>query len=73
MRWPCPYSTFTSSEWRQVLNSNPYKITRPVLTDSLLTAFYKATNDFSLGLSCSFTLDDDSELSDKARRIFDYV
>ena len=73
MCWPCPYSTFTSSEWQQVLNSNPYKITRPVLTDSLLTAFYKATNDFSLGLSCSFTLDDDSELSDKARRIFDYV
>ena len=73
MCWPCPYSTFTSSEWRQVLNSNPYKITRPILTDSLLTAFYKATNDFSLRLNCSFTLDDDNELSDKARRIFDYM
>ena len=73
MCWPCPYSTFTSSEWRQVLNSNPYKIMQPILTDSLLTAFYKATNDFSLGLNCSFTLDDHSELSDKARRIFDYM
>uniref|UniRef100_A0A1D1XFA2 Uncharacterized protein n=1 Tax=Anthurium amnicola TaxID=1678845 RepID=A0A1D1XFA2_9ARAE len=73
MCWPCPYSTFTSSEWRQVLNSNPYKITQPILTDSLLSAFYKASNDFSLGLNCSFTLDDNSELSDKARRIFDYI
>ncbi|CAI2191790.1 7182_t:CDS:10 [Funneliformis geosporum] len=73
MCWPCPYSTFTSSEWRQVLNSNPYKITQPILTDSLLTAFYKATNDFSLGLNCRFTLDDNCELSDKARRIFDYI
>lgn len=73
MCWPCPYSTFTSSEWRQVLNSNPYKITRPILTDSLLTTFYKATNDFSLGLDCSFTLNDDSELGEKARRIFNYM
>ncbi|CAI2180962.1 11545_t:CDS:2 [Funneliformis geosporum] len=26
----------TSSEWRQVINSNPYKTTLPILTDSLL-------------------------------------
>jgi len=73
MCWPCPYSTFTSSEWLQVFNSNPYKITRPILTDSLLTTFYKATNDFSLGLNYSFTLNDDSELGEKARRIFNYI
>ncbi|CAG8708054.1 10999_t:CDS:10, partial [Funneliformis caledonium] len=73
MSWPCPYSTFTSSEWRQVLNSNPYKVTRPILTDSLLTTFYKATNDFSLGLNYSFTLNDDGELGEKARRIFNYI
>ncbi|RGB26980.1 hypothetical protein C1646_769710 [Rhizophagus diaphanus] len=73
MCWPCPYSTFTSSEWRQVLDSNPYKITRPILTDSLLTTFYKATNDFSLGLNYSFTLNEDSELGEKARHIFNYI
>jgi len=73
MRWPCPYSTFTSFEWRQVLNSNPYKITQPVLTDSLLTTLYKATNNFSLGLNYSFDLNNDGELGEKAYRIFNYM
>ncbi|CAG8765374.1 5145_t:CDS:2, partial [Acaulospora colombiana] len=65
MCWNCPYSTFTNSEWQQVLDSNPYKITQPVLTDSLLTALYKATNDISLGLSCNFTLNCDDGLDEK--------
>ena len=73
MCWPCPYFTFTSSEWLQVLNSNPYKITQPVLTDSLLTTLYKATNDFSLGLNYSFDLNNDGELGEKAYRIFNYM
>ncbi|RIB22609.1 hypothetical protein C2G38_2173514 [Gigaspora rosea] len=73
MCWPCPYPTFTSSEWRQVLNSNPYKITQSVLTDSLLITLYKATNDFSLGLNHNFILNNDGELGEKANRIFNYI
>ncbi|KAG9291088.1 hypothetical protein G9A89_012960 [Geosiphon pyriformis] len=74
MSWPCPYSTFTSSEWRQVLDTNPYKINQSILTDSLLTSLYKATNNFSLGLNHHFILNnDDGELGEKASRVFNYI
>ncbi|RIB17590.1 hypothetical protein C2G38_2037609 [Gigaspora rosea] len=46
---------------------------RPVLTDSLLTTLYKATNDFSLGLNHNFILNNDGELGEKANRIFNYI
>lgn len=73
MSWPCPYSTFSSSEWLQVLHSNPYKITQSILPDSLLTTLYKATDDFSLGLNYNLTLSNDGELGEKASRLFNYM
>lgn len=73
MCWPCPYSTFTSFEWRQVFNSNPYEIAQPVLTDSLLTTLYKATHNFSLGLNYDLISNKDDELGEKAFRIFNYM
>ncbi|CAG8611899.1 2025_t:CDS:2, partial [Racocetra fulgida] len=61
------------SEVYSILNSNPYKITQPILTDSLLTSLYKATNDFSLGLNYNLILNNDGELGEKASRIFNYI
>ncbi|CAG8789450.1 8503_t:CDS:2, partial [Dentiscutata erythropus] len=67
----CPYSTFTTSEWIKVLDSNPYKVTNPILTSSLTTSLYEATHNFSLGLNSKFTNNNESdELWEKANRIF---
>ncbi|CAG8635422.1 7109_t:CDS:2, partial [Diversispora eburnea] len=56
---------------RQVLNSNPYKIAQPILTDSLLTTLYKVTNNFSLDLNYNFNLNnDDGELGENAYHPF---
>ncbi|CAJ0839642.1 2677_t:CDS:2 [Entrophospora sp. SA101] len=41
MVWPCPYATFTNSEWQHVIDSNPHKTPQPILTESLLSYLYK--------------------------------
>ncbi|CAG8543499.1 5510_t:CDS:10 [Diversispora eburnea] len=67
MCWPCPYPTFTTSECIKVLDSNPYRVTKPISTSSLTTSLYEATHNFSLGLNSKFTLNgiESDELKDE--------
>ncbi len=69
MIWPCPYNTFTSEEWKQIIDSNPFKITKPVLSPSLTSSLLEATNLHALGFESNFQADD-TELSKVATRVF---
>ena len=69
MTWPCPYKTFTCEEWKTIIDSNPFKITEPVLPSSLSLSLLEATNLHVLGVESNFQ-GDDTELGKIATRVF---
>ena len=68
--WPCPYYTFTTDEWLEITETNPFKLKEPVLNPSLSSSLYDATYKKSLGLACDFDPDDTIKYSKLAQRIF---
>ncbi|CAJ0851204.1 3084_t:CDS:2, partial [Entrophospora sp. SA101] len=69
LTWPCPYSTFTSSEWIKIIGLNPYKLKQPILPDSLSNFLSHALNDLVLGLDVNF-ISNDGELGEIAANAF---
>ena len=67
--WPCPYpKTFTSEEWKKIMDSNPFRITHSVLSESQSSSLSRATNLYALGLEHDFQ-PGDTELDRVAARI----
>ncbi|CAI2194176.1 15567_t:CDS:2 [Funneliformis geosporum] len=68
--WPCPYNTFTADEWLEITNSNPFKLTEPVLNTDLTSLLYDATFKKSLGLITNFiNINNNSKHFHLAKRI----
>ncbi|CAI2191618.1 5176_t:CDS:2, partial [Funneliformis geosporum] len=67
---PCPYSTFTTYEWEQVVNTNPYAVKESILTSPLSSSLYEACSHVATGLDYDFVSYDKSDLGKKASRIF---
>ncbi|CAG8785243.1 11074_t:CDS:2, partial [Dentiscutata erythropus] len=66
----CPYSTFTSYEWKQVVNANPYIIKESVWANSFASSLSEACNNIAIGLDDNFISNGESDLSKKASRVF---
>ncbi|CAG8766457.1 10110_t:CDS:10, partial [Cetraspora pellucida] len=64
----CPYSTFTSYEWKQVVNANPYIIKESVWANSFASSLSEACNNIAIGLDDDFISNGESDLSKKASR-----
>ncbi|CAJ0627162.1 2062_t:CDS:2 [Entrophospora sp. SA101] len=67
---PCPYSTFTTYEWDQVVNTNPYAVKKSILTGPLSPSLYEVCSHIAMGLDYNFVSNDESDLDNKASRIF---
>ncbi|CAJ0649694.1 12609_t:CDS:2, partial [Entrophospora sp. SA101] len=66
---PCPYSTFTTYEWDQVVNTNPYAVKKPILTGPLSPSLYEVCSHIAMGLDYNFVSNDESDLGRKASHI----
>ncbi|CAG8698444.1 11206_t:CDS:10, partial [Acaulospora morrowiae] len=67
---PCPYSTFTPDEWKQVVNTNPYAVKEPIWTKPFASSLIEACINIAMGLDGNFVSNDENNLSKKASRIF---
>ncbi|RUP44408.1 hypothetical protein BC936DRAFT_149496 [Jimgerdemannia flammicorona] len=65
----CPYPNFTRQEWQSVIKTNPYGVKKPIIPDSLSTAFHDAIVKHSLGED-SYMIPDSTDLSRAAARTF---
>ncbi|CAJ0832215.1 14421_t:CDS:2 [Entrophospora sp. SA101] len=63
---PCPYSTFTTYEWDQVVNTNPYAVKKSILTGPLSPSLYEVCSHIAMGLDYNFVSNDESDLDNKA-------
>ncbi|CAG8730288.1 14977_t:CDS:2, partial [Racocetra fulgida] len=61
---PCPYSTFTPYEWKQIINTNPYTVKESVWTNPFASSLSEACNNIAIGLDGNFILNDGSDLED---------
>ncbi|CAG8776872.1 17090_t:CDS:2, partial [Gigaspora rosea] len=66
----CPYSTFTSYEWKQVVNANPYIIKESVWTNSFASSLSEACNNIAIGLDDNFISNGESDLNPLLRPFF---
>ncbi|CAG8481204.1 8244_t:CDS:10 [Diversispora eburnea] len=67
---PCPYSTFTPDEWKQVINTNPYAVKESVWDNPFASLLSEACSNIAIGLDNNFVSNDESDLGKKASRIF---
>ncbi|CAG8846788.1 33014_t:CDS:2, partial [Gigaspora margarita] len=67
---PCPYSTFTSYEWKQIVNTNPYIVKESVWTNPFASSLSEACNNIAIGLDNNFVSNNRSDLGKKASWVF---
>nr|CAG8449001.1 2834_t:CDS:2 [Entrophospora candida] len=72
LTWPCPYNMFTSSEWKQIIDTNPYKMKELILAP-ISTLLYYACSQIAIGLDYTLESNGDSEFDKKAYRIFNIL
>ncbi|CAG8829057.1 32060_t:CDS:2, partial [Gigaspora margarita] len=58
----CPYSMFTSYEWKKVVNTNPYIVKESVWANSFASLLSKSCNNISIGLNDNFISNSESDL-----------